>query len=529
MQYARDNISIALSAVEAATQIVGVPFAAGLANEIVKSCEDVARHKRHAKMLGNKSKRLANALEEEAQGLEGTKLQERIDEVTGVLDKIRNRTQKWSELNLAMRWWHRNDMEKGIEELNQELDFTLQTFYVRNQITQKRDHDDAVRASRSDHAEDRELLRQLLTNQEEIKNIFTLHQAGERIAVEVMQGGQEQLREWRQLRTASGHQLISESPSRPDTPTFQTQGPARESASQKYFEMQRGLISLHGLTGIPPTVKKLDGEIRKEGDLAVAGGSYSDIWRGRWLGQVQVALKALRNVKADDKKAQKRFIREINIWSELANKHIVQFYGIVTDIGTQIHMVSAWLENGNVLEYTGKHPDANKTDLIYGAAEGLSYLHSKSIIHGNIKCSNILVSSSGEACISDFGMAKVLEDVTKTAASTTLQTAGSARWLAPEIIEGESPSKQSDTYSFSMTILELITGERPLVELRTDMAVIRAMARGPIRPKRPTGPQAQRWLTDELWELMGQCWDSHEVRPTMEVVATKVQDMKSIA
>jgi hypothetical protein len=88
-----------LGVVEVATQAVGVPFAAGLATEIVKSCEDVARYKvmqcspwfysfvdhrneqRRAKSLGDKSTLLVNTLTEESHGLEGTVMQERMDEV----------------------------------------------------------------------------------------------------------------------------------------------------------------------------------------------------------------------------------------------------------------------------------------------------------------------------------------------------------------------------------------------------------------------------------------------------------------
>lgn len=45
------------------------------------------------------------------------------------------------------------------------------------------------------------------------------------------------------------------------------------------------LINLHRATGIPPTVKVLNGEVTKERELAVAGGTYSDIWLGTWLGE----------------------------------------------------------------------------------------------------------------------------------------------------------------------------------------------------------------------------------------------------
>lgn len=63
--------------------------------------------------------------------------------------------------------------------------------------------------------------------------------------------------------------------------------------SQRHIEqqrqvVQRGLIQLHELTGIPPSIKLMNGEVRRLGDLAVAGGTYSDIWQGLWLGQKKV-------------------------------------------------------------------------------------------------------------------------------------------------------------------------------------------------------------------------------------------------
>lgn len=86
--------------------------------------------------------------------------------------------------------------------------------------------------------------------------------------------------------------------------------------------MQRGLAMLHRMTAILPSDKVLDGEVRRLDDLAVAGGSSSDIWRGLWLEEekvlrttsydlsrlmqrAQVALKGMRNVRIDDKDAQK--------------------------------------------------------------------------------------------------------------------------------------------------------------------------------------------------------------------------------
>lgn len=57
---------------------------------------------------------------------------------------------------------------------------------------------------------------------------------------------------------------------------------------ERYLEYQRSIMDLHRVTGLPPSVKTLNGEITKEGDLAVAGGAYSDVWKGKWLGEEEV-------------------------------------------------------------------------------------------------------------------------------------------------------------------------------------------------------------------------------------------------
>lgn len=123
-------------------------------------------------------------------------------------------------------------------------------------------------------------------------------------------------------------------------------------------------------------------------------------------------------------------------------------------------------------------------------------------------------------------MAKIIEDVTKTPASTTFASSGGTRWVAPEIIEGSegsAPSKQSDAYSFGMAILELLTGKFPFPEHRSDAAVIRALMIG-AQPKRPTEPV--QWLSDGMWALMQQCWAREpNSRPTMEAVVAKIQEL----
>ena len=70
--------------------------------------------------------------------------------------------------------------------------------------------------------------------------------------------------------------------------TGSTVSPPQIRDSHQYLQYQRDLITLHRETGIPPTIKKLNGEVTRTSELAVAGGMYSDIWMGLWLEEEKV-------------------------------------------------------------------------------------------------------------------------------------------------------------------------------------------------------------------------------------------------
>ena len=95
------------------------------------------------------------------------------------------------------------------------------------------------------------------------------------------------LQDWPAVRQNSEAYQLMAADIRTDSP------PPLPSDSQRYLEqqrevVQRGLIQLHELTGILPSIKLMNGEVKRIGDLAVAGGTYSDIWQGLWLGQKKV-------------------------------------------------------------------------------------------------------------------------------------------------------------------------------------------------------------------------------------------------
>jgi len=112
---------------------------------------------------------------------------------------------------------------------------------------------------------------------------------------------------------------------------------------------------------------------------------------------------------------------------------------------------------------------------------------------------------------------------------TDVQGINSFRWFAPELL-GEHPliSTRSDIYSFAMTVLELMTGERPFVEIRKAPSIPTAVASGQ-RPMRPLDPAVvNRGLDDALWALLVRCWAQEPAeRPSIVEVGKELGRMWS--
>jgi serine/threonine protein kinase len=96
-------------------------------------------------------------------------------------------------------------------------------------------------------------------------------------------------------------------------------------------------------------------------------------------------------------------------------------------------------------------------------AQGLDYLHSMNIVHGDLRGANILISDTGNACLSDFGLATTISDADSTAAPTSSANhGGSLRWFAPELMDWSSfgcerfnRTPASDVYAYACVCLEV--------------------------------------------------------------------------
>ncbi|KAK7054402.1 hypothetical protein VNI00_003596 [Paramarasmius palmivorus] len=270
----------------------------------------------------------------------------------------------------------------------------------------------------------------------------------------------------------------------------------------------------------------------------VAGGTYSDVGQGVWWDSVEkkektVAIKYLRQVLFSN--AQGKFLQrlqtEILTWHQVAHRNVAPLYGLVQDL-RGIGMVSLWYDNGTLCQYIKDRPHVDRLSLIVQIARGLSYLHnfSPSIIHGDLKASNILVDSEGQAVITDFGLSKVKDPprdfrCTDPTQLTPSFFTGSTRWMAPELFKTDTNSigmtTASDVYAFANVCLEVVTGRVPYAHHWLDAPVMMEIIRGarPYRGVLSVSGITHTLKEDEFEAIFEACWEyAPGQRPTMKEV-----------
>ncbi|CAE6496849.1 unnamed protein product [Rhizoctonia solani] len=131
---------------------------------------------------------------------------------------------------------------------------------------------------------------------------------------------------------------------------------------------------------------------------------------------------------------------------------------------------------------------------------GLVYIHSKEMVHGDLKPVNIMVSSEGEALIADFGNA-ILKDLALLFAPTTTFSI-THQYAPPEHFSAENipvATKQSDVYSYGMTVLEILTGEVPFAD-KNIIWLMRRASEGKLQPNQPSS------ISGDIWSILLPCW-----------------------
>ncbi|KAJ7145876.1 kinase-like domain-containing protein, partial [Mycena epipterygia] len=249
------------------------------------------------------------------------------------------------------------------------------------------------------------------------------------------------------------------------------------------------------------------------------GGGYGDIYRASYNNQ-PVALKHMRHFLRGSGLRRSRLVPFV--WRDLHHPNILPFIGIDWEsFPSSLSMVSPWMEHGTILKYLEVHGRANVDKLLFEIAQGLQYLHSRNIIHGDLRGANILINEDWSACLTDFGLS-VFSNATSSMRTST--RAGSLYWMAPELIDPDrfgcrfTQTPVSDVYAFGCVCIEVYTGRPPFSDLSEAAALLRTI--NGERAGRPSGPPA---MSNVLWQNVTVYWqEDPATRPSAEVV---VQNM----
>ncbi|CAJ1423708.1 unnamed protein product [Effrenium voratum] len=155
--------------------------------------------------------------------------------------------------------------------------------------------------------------------------------------------------------------------------------------------------------------------------------------------------------------------KEVGVLRQLSHRHIVAYYDTFVR-SNALYIVMEYADGGDLTNLIRKHKDDNEpfteTDAMTIFSQcllALQYIHSKHILHRDIKSQNIFMMQSGDAKIGDFGISKVIEGTTAAAGTVV----GTPSYFAPEICEDKPYNSKIDVWSMGVVLYELLALAQP--------------------------------------------------------------------
>ncbi|PGG99793.1 STE/STE11 protein kinase [Helicocarpus griseus UAMH5409] len=212
---------------------------------------------------------------------------------------------------------------------------------------------------------------------------------------------------------------------------------------------------------------------------------------------------------------------EIDLLQGLQHPNIVQYLGTSTD-ESHLNIFLEYVPGGSIammLKQYNTFQEPLIKNFVRQILAGLSYLHSRDIIHRDIKGANVLVDNKGGIKISDFGISKRVEASTMLGSGANLgggghlhrpSLQGSVYWMAPEVVRQTAHTKKADIWSLGCLVVEMFIGAHPFPDC-SQLQAIFAIGSNQARPPPPenASKEAMAFL-DMTFEI------NHEKRPSAD-------------
>jgi serine/threonine protein kinase len=203
-----------------------------------------------------------------------------------------------------------------------------------------------------------------------------------------------------------------------------------------------------------------------------------------------VAIKMIHTHLSDNPKFVQRFEEEASSVAQLRHHGIIQVYDFNKDDDVY-YMVLEFVPGETFQDHLkrlnddGRHLPANKVaEYMAGICDAVDYAHQRGMIHRDIKPANLMLNTQGQAILMDFGIAKIVGGQSHTATGAVV---GTAMYMSPEQIRGESPDRRSDIYALGVTLFEM-AGGRPPFQADSAMTLMMMHVNDPVPDLRKLNP-----------------------------------------
>jgi len=175
----------------------------------------------------------------------------------------------------------------------------------------------------------------------------------------------------------------------------------------------------------------------------------------------RVAIKIMHGHLADDNAFKSRFIQEARSAARLAHPNVVNVFDQGQDADAA-YLVMEYLPGitlRDLLKDYGKLTPDQTVDILEAVLSGLAAAHNAGIVHRDVKPENVLLADDGRIKISDFGLARAVNNNTATGQALL----GTIAYLSPELVTRGIADARSDIYALGIMTFEMLTGEQPYV------------------------------------------------------------------